>query len=138
MLRLEDDERPFEEIWQDYLQVMAETAWQELNTGLPFDPDIKTFSKLTTAGHAGVWPLLDDDVIVGHVIWLINADLFTSTFVFTVVSLYIKKEYRSAVSMKTLMRLLKAKIKSETGIKRYTVSSNKYKGRGDRIWFGEI
>ena len=101
-------------------------------------PDIKTFSKLTSAGYAGVWPLLDDDKIIGHVVWLINEDLFTSTFVFTVVSLYIKQEYRSAVNLKTLMRLLKAKIKTETGIKRYSVMNNKYKARGDRIWIGEV
>lgn len=137
MLRLDDDERTFEEIWHDYLQTMAEAAWQEIND-VPMQPDIKTFSKLTSAGYAGVWPLLDDNKIIGHVVWLINEDLFTSTFVFTVVSLYIKQEYRSAVNLKTLMRLLKAKIKTETGIKRYSVMSNKYKARGDRIWIGEV
>lgn len=137
MLRLEDDERPFEEIWHDYLQTMAETAWQEINQ-VELCPDIKTFSKLTASGHAGVWPLLDDDKVVGHVVWMINEDLFTSTFVFTVVSLYIMQECRSAVNLKTLMRLLRAKIKSETGIKRYAVMSNKYKSRGDRIWIGEV
>lgn len=137
MLRLEDDERPFEEIWHDYLQTMAETAWQEINQ-VELRPDIKTFSKLTASGHAGVWPLLDDDKVVGYVVWMINEDLFTSTFVFAVVSLYIMQECRSAVNLKTLMRLLKAKIKSETGIKRYTVMSNKYKSRGDRIWIGEV
>lgn len=137
MLRLDDDERPFEEIWHDYLEPMAQAAWQEIGQA-ELRPDIKTFSKLTSAGHAGVWPVLDDDKVVGYVVWLINEDLFTSTFVFTVVSLYIKQEYRSAVNLKTLMRLLKAKIKTETGIKRYSVMSNKYKARGDRIWIGEV
>lgn len=137
MLELESDDRPFETIWADYLGDMARDAWAEINE-VPMRPDIAGFSRLVASGYAGVWPVKSGQEIAGHVLWMINEDLFVTEFVFSVVSLYLKREYRNAVNLKNLMRLLRARIKKETGVKRYTVQSNKYLTHGDRIWIGEV
>lgn len=137
MLELESDERPFETIWADYLSPMAHDAWAEINQ-VDLCLDIARCSEISDAGYGGVWVIKSGQQIVGYVIWMINEDLFVTEFVFTVVSLYLKREYRTAVNLKGLMRLLRAKIKKETGVKRYTVQSNKYLTHGDRIWIGEV
>ena len=137
MLELESDDRPFETIWADYLSSMAHDAWAEINQ-VDLRLDIARCSELSEAGYGGVWPIKSGQEVVGYVVWMINEDLFVTEFVFSVVSLYLKREYRNAVNLKNLMRLLRAKIKKETGVKRYTVQSNKYLTRGDRIWIGEV
>lgn len=137
MVRIEDDNRPFVDIWNDYFKSMAHTAWYELND-VPLNLDVTAFNNMTAAGWSGVWPIMDDDTRVGYILWIVNEDLFTSEFVFTLASIYISQEYRSKIRLKTVFRLLKKKIKDTFDVKRFVVMSNKYKTWGDRIFIGEV
>ena len=135
MVKLEDDERPFKEIWDDYLKVMAEASWSEISNE-PLSLDVATVESATGQHSAGVWKILDHGTMVGYVTWLLNRHFFLDRMVCYIPSLYIKPEHRSPMLLRHVLNSVRLKMKGRAYY--YVLSSNKQKSLCDRVWLREV
>ena len=135
MLELENDERPFKEIWCDYLASMAQASWQEVSDE-PLSFDFATFESIAQSHHGGVWAILVDGERVGYAVWIISRHMFVDKQVCTILSLYIEPKHRSNINVRKIIKLIRAKLKGRADY--YVISSNIGKSLCDRVWLREV
>lgn len=135
MVELEEDIRPFMDIWNDYLAPMAQAAWAETSTK-PMNFDFATATSIDQCHCGGVWAIVVDGERKGYIGWVKNNNMFTSEPIVTVVSLYLAPDARSRKNLLQLMRELKAKVKPLA--KYYVISDNKQNALCDRVWIREV
>lgn len=135
MVKLEDDERSFTEIWDDYLKVMAEASWSEVSDE-PLSLDVATAESATRQHYAGVWKILDHGTMVGYATWFLNRHFFLDRMVCYIPSLYIEPEHRSPMLLRHVLNSVRLKMKGRAYY--YVLSSNKQKSLCDRVWLREV
>lgn len=135
MLELENDERPFKEIWCDYLATMAQASWQEVSDE-PLSFDFAAAESIDESHHGGVWAILVDGERVGYATWVISRHMFVDKQVCTILSLYVEPEHRNNINVRKIIKLIRAKLKGRADY--YVISSNVGKSLCDRVWMREV